>query len=137
MVLLHIHLHQTSGNKVRVNLPHEIHGHRKMVFKKSIVAAHVDASNTHEMMYVDLPFLNHFQITSNMTSDYLPVSHDHRVPRTESDYHIQFETDEIPRAFDVYLYKDTEGTPYDFGSTGLSHVSLIFDLKTDSQLDGM
>lgn len=137
MVLLHLNATATANatNTFRVNLPHKIIS-QVFTIKKSIIAQQYNATgaNTNHIVYCDLPFISMYEATNNNSQPWLPLSFDPSNNRTESDYHIRVKAEELPMSFDVRLYKDTDGTPFEL-ETGVNNqlqsVDLFFEYETN------
>ncbi len=140
MVLLHISLDATatSTNKVKVSLPHEIQN-QTLTLKKSIVfQKHANGGGNHSVIYLKLgKIISNYEITSNSSENYLPISMDPDVNRTESDYHISFHAEKIPREFYIEVFSDVNGTALDFETDAnhkLQHISLLFEYQSNHQI---
>ncbi len=140
MVLLHIALNATATatNTVRVSLPHEIQN-QTLTLKKTIVEQQYAAGGTNpSIIYVEMgKWLSHYEVTSSEHVEYLPVSMDPGKDRTESDYHISFHAETIPKEFDIKLYSDAQRTPLELQSATdhkIQHISLLFEYSHNHQL---
>lgn len=137
MVLLHISAKAsaTASHKFRVELPHKIIS-QVFTIKKSIIVQQYNASgaNTNHIAYLNVPWISMYEATNNNSQPWLPLSFDPSQSRTESDYHIRIKAEELPMAFDIELYKDADGTPFQFQSgtnNQLQSVDLFFEYETN------
>lgn len=137
MVLLHLShkSNATPTNRVRIELPHAINA-QVLTLKKSIVVLQHDANNTFQehVCYIDLPFVSMYEASSSNSHSWLPLSVDPSKSRTESDYHYRFKAENIPNTFDVYFYRDSNGTPFEFETATndkLQEVHLWFEYESN------
>lgn len=136
MVLVHVQLlpiGTTSTNRVRVKLNHEIKA-QPMTLKKSVIRLNYNASGalTTSIVYAHLPFLSHYEVTSNSGEMLLPLSIDPTAARTSEDYHVKFRCEDVPREFDVSLFSDAQSTPLNLGtqSNEIQSVDLYFEVAS-------
>ena len=121
MVLLHIQADASSANngtnKFRVNLNHAIPG-QVIKIVKTIVAQEHDASgeNSNHCLFMSAPFLSNFEVTSTTGHPLLPISYNPKQDRTESDTHYKINAEDVPKAFDIELFKDEDLTPFNFNN---------------------
>lgn len=127
MVLVHFTFvaDSTLKNRFRLVLSHPI-PLQPIRYVKSCVRASYNATgaNTNTTIYARMPWLTHFEITSNTNENLLPISFlpqpvngSDTTTYTESNYDITFKAEDIPREFDVDFFKDGEGTPMNFHSS--------------------
>jgi len=137
MVLLHIQLPATATatNKVRVNLPHGIPS-QVVKLVKTIVVQKYDASgaNTNDMAYLSIPWLSNYEVTSSTSTALLPISFDNTINRTESVQDIKMKAEDISRAFDISVFKDANGTPFNLQTStnnAIQSIHLFFEYSTN------
>ena len=136
MVLLHLTLQSTdvASNTLRMDLPHGITP-QVMTLKKSIVVHQHDAANTFKenVIYIDLPFISMNEAVSNNSHNWFPISVNPHQHRTESDYHLRFHSERVEPSFDVSVYKDAAGQPFEFKTDAdnfLQEIHLFFEYET-------
>ena len=83
-------------------------------------------------VYAHLPFLSHYEVTSNSGEMLLPLSIDPTATRTSEDYHVKFRCEDVPREFDVSLFSDAQSTPLNLGtqSNEIQSVDLYFEVAS-------
>ena len=134
MVLFHLKL--TSAHQ-RVRLAHDI-ANQSMRLKKSIVYCNHQTGNAypHAVLYVGLPWLSHYEVTSNTQSNYLPISFNRSQDHTESDYDIGFHAERVPIEFIVDVKAEPEGDHVTFGTGNneIQEVHLFFEYDNNHRL---
>lgn len=133
MVLLHIELASTAtaSNTVRVNLPHPIPSQVVKLVKSVVTQKHnASGQNANDMLYLSVPWLSNYEVTSSTSTSLLPISYDNSVNRTEADHDVKLKAEDISRAFDISVFKDADGTPFNLQTNtnnAISSIHLFFE----------
>lgn len=148
MVLFHLQFaapSSTDSNRFTVELSHPIPMQTLKLVKSCV---HMTYSNTNphtnSTIFARIPWLTHYEITSNTAESYLPIQIQptplstagtpDNVIYSNHTYDIRFKCDDIPTKFDVDFFKDTNGTAMPFNNTGLNKVrsiDLYFEYATN------
>ena len=139
MVLLHIELASTAtaSNTVRVNLPHPIPS-QVVKLVKSVVTQKHDASgqNANDMIYLSIPWLSNYEVTSSTSTSLLPISFDNSVNRTEANHDIKMKVEDISKAFDISVFRDAEGNTINLHTgtnNAIQSIHLFFEYGTNQR----
>jgi len=134
MVLFHLKITQAHE---RIRLPHDIQN-QTMTLKKSIVYTNHQTGGTypHSVLYVSLPWISHFEVTSNTHTNYLPISFNRESNHTESEYDISFHAERVPIDFITDVRAEPDGSHVTFGTGNdeIQEVHLYFEYAHNNEL---
>lgn len=149
MVLFHLQFtapSSTDSNRFTVELSHPIPMQTLKLVKSCVHMSYAaSGANTNSTIFARIPWLTHYEITSNTAESYLPIQIEPTPLNTSAStpddvvysnhtYDIRFKCDDIPTKFDVEFFKDTNGTAMPFNTTGdnkVRSIDLYFEYSTN------
>jgi len=128
-----LHLRLTSNNQ-QIELPSHINAQRMILKKVAIHKNIVSASSIGSALFIEIPFINGFELVSNSTAKQIVVPFDESVKFNDIEFNLDLESEHISQAFQVKVHDTDLITPTVFGGdSGLNSIDLYFSFSNDAK----
>jgi hypothetical protein len=131
MPILHIRL---TSNRQVITLPTYINAQR-MILKKVVIHKDISTASTiGSGLFIELPFINGFEMVSNSTAKQIVVPFNETIVFNDIEFNLDIEGEHIDQEFEINVHNTdlTTRTPFDVAG-GLDSIDIYFSFTNDSK----